>query len=212
MKAVPLTLGVALWLAFPVGLVRGQSSFLFRNHNPSYGIVAPVFDSQGVRLVGPDYMGELWGAATPDSLAPLVNIDLGNRREIVSFSADGRINSGTPFLCVSSVPPGNWAWLQMRAWDARLGQTYEEVVAQGVGGYGESPLFYAQGGNPFDQFPVPVPLIGLQSFSLRAVVPEPSTVALLLTACFILVIHRYWRPRLRFPSCRGSRSPCTRLR
>jgi hypothetical protein len=28
-------------------------------------------------------------------------------------------------------------------------------------------LFYAQGGNPFDQFPEPGRLIGLQSFSLR---------------------------------------------
>jgi hypothetical protein len=49
----------------------------------------------------------------------------------------------------------------------RFGASYEEAAARGLGGYGESPLFYAKGGDPFDQFPLPAPLLGLQSFSLR---------------------------------------------
>lgn len=49
----------------------------------------------------------------------------------------------------------------------------------GIGGYGASPLFYAQGSSPFDVLGVPARLIGLQSFSLLPVVPEPSTWALL---------------------------------
>jgi len=62
--------------------------------------------------------------------------------------------------------------------DARLGATYEDVVGRGLGSYGESPLFYAQGGDPYNQFPIPGRLVGLQSFSLRPV-PEPSIWALL---------------------------------
>jgi hypothetical protein len=50
-----------------------------------------------------------------------------------------------------------------------------------VGGYGESPLFYAQGGNPVPPgVSLPRPLIGLESFSVLQETPEPSTWALLL--------------------------------
>ena len=72
-----------------------------------------------------------------------------------------------------------WAWLQVRAWDARLAMTYEEVSALGIGGYGESAVFYQQGGDPYDILGIPPRLIGLQSFSLRAI-PEPSAAALAL--------------------------------
>jgi hypothetical protein len=44
------------------------------------------------------------------------------------------------------------------------------VATLAIGGYGESSLFYAQGGNPFI-LSTPGPLIGLQSFNLRPVVP-----------------------------------------
>jgi len=57
--------------------------------------------------------------------------------------------------------------LQVRAWDARLGSTYEEVSARGIDGYGESPLFYAQGNGISPNGVLPAPLIGLRSFSLR---------------------------------------------
>jgi hypothetical protein len=91
-------------------------------------------------------------------------------------------------LSVPDVSGYGWAWLQVRAWEARLGGTYEEVVALDRGGYGESPLFYAQGGDPFLALPgLPGPLIGLQSFSLRPA-PEPAAtfVIVLGLACFFV--------------------------
>ena len=70
--------------------------------------------------------------------------------------------------------------MQVRAWDARLGPTYEQVAALGLGGYGESPTFFAQGSNPFADPPQPpAPLIGLQSFRLRPIIPEPTSWVLL---------------------------------
>ena len=165
-----------------------QSSFQLRNYSSINGVDAAVFDAQGVPLAGPNYLAELWGAATPDSLTPLLEISRGSRREIVPFGAGGYFFSDVAFLSVPTVAPYGWAWLELRAWDARLGATYEEVAALGIGGYGESPLFYAQGGNPLDLLsPVPAPLIGLQSFSLREIVPEPGSIVLLGLGLLVMV-------------------------
>jgi hypothetical protein len=164
-----------------------QSSFEFRNYHPSAGVNAPVYDSEGTPLSDSTYLAELWGGPTTDSLTPLADVSRSNAREIRPFIAGGYILGSSGFLSVTSVFPGTSAWLQIRAWDTRLGPTYEAVAALGIGGYGNSPLFYAQGNDPFLALPEPgAPLIGLQSFSLLPVVPEPGTwaLALLGLACF----------------------------
>jgi hypothetical protein len=171
----------------------GQASFLFRNLNGDGNVDAPVFDAGGVPLEGPRYLAELYGGATSDSLTPLVLFETGNRL-IKPFATQGYVvpvDGGS--LVVESVLPRGSAWLQMRAWDSRLGATYEAAVTQGMGGYGESPIFYAQGGDPYDMLGGPEPLIGLQSFSLRPV-PEPATWALLAVGAFSMIfVVRRWR-------------------
>ena len=155
--------------------VLAQSKFELANaHSP--WVNAPVFDAMGRPLSGTNYLAELWGAATPDFLAPLVLIDRGNSREIVPFLDSGYFigTSSSDALSVLTVPPGGWAWLQVRAWEARLGATYEEAVVRGLGAYGESPLFYAQGSGFSPNGILPAPLVGLQSFNLR-----PATAVLL---------------------------------
>ena len=174
-------IGLPIFVALIWSLTAfSQANFLFRNLEAVGEVNAPVFDADGVPLAGADYRAELWGGPVPDSLAPLVLLDLGNQRLIKSFLSGGYVDPiDGGLLVVPNVPPSGWAWLEMRAWDARLGATYEEASSLGLGGYGESPLFYAQGGTPFSQFPIPGTLIGLQSFSLRPVIPEPSVWALL---------------------------------
>lgn len=155
----------------------GQASFQLANRP----VNAPVFDAQGEPLSGPQYLAELWGGATADSLSPLLDINQGLRREMAPFVSPGYFFSPAGSLSVLAVPPGGFAWLEVRVWDTRLGTTYEEVAALGIGGYGDSALFYAQGRDPFREPPeLPGPLIGLQSFNLRPVIPEPSTWALLV--------------------------------
>lgn len=183
MKIISTLCLLALNIAL-AGRASGQSSFSFRNFEP--GLVdAPIFDPQGAPVTAPNYLGELWGGATSNSLAPLRDFYNGNRQILAPYSP-GYFISSSASLCVLSVHPYGWAWLQVRAWDARLGGAYEQVVALGVGGYGESNLLYLQGGNPWVLM-APPPLIGLQSFSLRPVVPEPNTGAFLLLGAPLLL-------------------------
>jgi hypothetical protein len=171
---------VGVWTLVLNSPVVAQSTYHFQNLVPSAGIDAPVFDAQGNRLAGANYAAELWGGAMISSLSP--TIDFSSRQRLILPFLTGlgagyftSINEMTVWV----VPPGSFAWLQVRAWDTRLGATYEETVLRGLGGYGESSPFFAQGGNPTGLPTLPRPLIGLQSFSLRPVIPEPSMWALL---------------------------------
>jgi len=72
---------------------------------------------------------------------------------------------------ITGLPPGQFGWVQVRAWDARLGTNYEDVVRLGLGGYGESKLLFLQSGGGGSGVPaLPATLDGLQSFNLRPLV------------------------------------------
>ena len=141
----------------------GQATFEMTNRRDNLGLDAPVFDAEGKALEGPAYQAELFGGRTPDSLLPsglkvpfLIGLGAGYFRTFET-------------VLITSVPPGDFSWLQVRAWDARLGTNYEEVVSRGLGGYGESTLFYALGGGASPNGDAPGPLLGLQSFRLHSV-------------------------------------------
>lgn len=170
-----------------------QTDFVFNNYVPSVALDAPVFDANGNRLFGTNFVAVLYGGPTADSLSiaqagnssmdpvPFLRIQNG---EAGYFGMGGSV-------IVYGVPSGGYAWLRVKAWDVRLGSTYDDVAALGVGGYGESPLFYTYGGDPGTATGrPPQPLRGLQSFSL---VPEPSTWALLGVGVGFL----FWRWRRR---------------
>ena len=187
-----------------------QAQFALDNYSAFYGIDAPVFDSSGAPLASPNFVAELWGGATADSLAPALRSS-NRQRAIAPFGSDpfrptkgyfvDAGAGGAGFSTIFSVPPHGTAWLQVRAWDTRIGATYEDVVAAGLGGYGESPLFSAVGSDPYSAPPdAPAPLIGLQSFSLRAEVPEPSTWVMLALGGLAVC---WWVRRRREPDRLG---------
>jgi hypothetical protein len=168
----------------------GQATFIFNNYTASADLDAPVFDAGGIRLFGTNYVAELYGGVTMDSL---VLAQAGSASmEPVPFTRIRDDQTGyfahVGFVHFLNVPSGGFAWLQVRAWDLRLGETYEEVANRGLGGYGQSALFYTYGGDLGAEGRPPQPLRGLQSFSL---VPEPSTWALLVLGGGWLV----WRCR-----------------
>jgi hypothetical protein len=183
-------------LAFALLWNRGvaQSSFRFDSPYPD-GI---VLDANGVPLFGPEYVAALYGGVSINSLQLA--------RDTYAFPSYGRPMGFVPFdsfapgyfngpnVVVVSGGCGAPAWLQVRAWDTRVAPTYEAAVDLNVGGYGESIIFFAErGGNACLVNPdFPPGLSGMESFSLRPVVPEPSTWAL-LTVGGISVWWTRWR-------------------
>ena len=162
----------------------------FRFANYAGGWDAPVFDASGNRLDGVHYLAALYSGATPDGLAIA--------SDPVSFTARFNDQSGYFSGGVALVPVDSCVavpWLQVRVWDARLGSTYEQVMALGVDGYGESNIFQKRGGDPGYCVTLPTPpeqLFGLESFSL---VPEPTPSFLLLLGLPLLLLRR-WRKRI----------------
>ena len=168
-----------------LGVEEGQTqaTFDFRNYNAAASINAPVFDSDGSPLASYRYLAVLYGGPTQDSLTPATWSGQPVYSEFLVGPVQGYFQGKEAM--VANVPELGEAWLQVRAWDTRLGATYEEVSSLGVGGYGESNLLFLMGGGGAVE---PQPLVGLQSFSLHAVVPEPSTCVLaslgaVLVAC-----------------------------
>lgn len=150
-----------------------QASFSLRN-GP---VRAPVYDWHGNLLAGFQWRAEVYGGADPSSLSPVVNY-YDRTRAVMSFYRAGYFMEPpgrADVDAVMGVPCGGWAWLQVKVWDVRLGATYEEASARDLGGYGESNVFYARGGDPTPVMPTPSGrLLGLQSFSVLQEVPEPS--------------------------------------
>jgi hypothetical protein len=172
---------IALVVLLSVGLAssaKSQSQFALCNCPPQCAVNAPVFDAQGALLAGTGWRGELWGGADSNSLAPLYILYSGGRNFAPLFTP-GCFRS-TKLLVLGGVLAGAPAWLQVRVWESSLGATYEGVVPLNLGGYGQSLLFQAVGTDPYADPPMlPSELIGLQSFSVLAVVPEPATWAVL---------------------------------
>jgi hypothetical protein len=169
-------------IALPAGAMA-QASFALNNRagDPQgHRIDAPVTDAAGNLLWGPQWRVELYGGRTSDSLHPAIDFDTWSR-VITSLRTPGYFGAGADGrLVILDVPVYTWAYLQIKVWDMGLGATYEEAAAQGLGGYGQSGLVYAMGRCGGCVTPdVPGILVGLQSFSVLPVVPEPSAVWLL---------------------------------
>jgi hypothetical protein len=159
-----------------------NGTFFFSNIDRGAGIDAPVFDCSGKPLEGTNYLAMLYGGLASDSLQPAPPPFTGQEMGApLSF----RTGAGAGYLFyepsaireVIGVVPGELAWVQVRAWDARLGESYERAASLGIGGYGESNLLHIKSGGCFQC--THASLVGLQSFSLRR-----------LTGVFITPIKR----------------------
>jgi hypothetical protein len=68
-----------------------QADFIFNKYSPGVGLDAPVYDADGNRLFGTNYVAELYGGITADSMVLLkVALPRWNRFHLLAFAITRR--------------------------------------------------------------------------------------------------------------------------
>jgi hypothetical protein len=125
---------------------------------------APVFDIDGqTRLAGAGYLVQLYAGPTLETIRPAGH-PIPFRIGFLAGFFVGQV------VRLANVAPGETAFVQVRAWEATRGTSYEEARAVG-GKFGRSEILELRTMPP--QAP-PVTLVGLQSFSLQVGLPRFS--------------------------------------
>lgn len=164
--------------------VLAQGTVNFTNDGYTLGDARPVFDVDGTSpLFGDAFLAQLYAGPDAGSLAPVGNAapffdDFGDANLAGVFSDGNRV--------IETVAPGADAVIEVRAWAAADGGTYEAAEAAG-GKVGKSAQFTVATGGAGSPPGLPANLAGFSSFSL---VPEPSTAALGLLGAFALLLRR----------------------
>jgi len=171
---------VAACIVATVGALA-QGTVNFANKVTAAGIDAPVLNVDGTKLAGADYLAQLYAGTTAGSLSAVGTA--------VPFKVNGYFAGGP--TVIPGIAGGATAILQVRAWAAAGGTTYEAALAAGKAA-GMSTEFGVALGNPTAEPPtVPADLKGLTGFSLTAAaIPEPTTIALGALAAGALLLFR----------------------
>ena len=140
-----------------------QGSLDFSNYKPSRGIDAPV--TNGGAKLGDQFLGQLYAGPATNALSP-VGSPVPFRNEPGTSIGSGYIIAGK--VLVTNVALGATAFVQLRAWDAGAGATYEAArVALGKTGRSATLVITTGSDSSYGLPPViPMPLAGLQGFSL----------------------------------------------
>lgn len=176
------TLLVAAALGFVAVGAMAQGQFTFGNKNLTTTPVidAKVLDNTGAGLAGTAFWTQAYVklATDPDSsYAPVgsaVNFRTGNNAGYI-----------VPTVLTTSFAGGTSVSVQMRAWEASGGNSYEAALAAGKLAGVSAPVTLAVTVAPA----APADMLGLQSFSLSAI-PEPSTFALGALGAAALLLRR----------------------
>ncbi len=122
---------------------------------------SPIYDVDGVtRLSGSNYLAQLYAGPSVAAIHPASAPEVFFPSALAGYFQ-------TQQAILPDVPAGANAVVQIRVWEAAKGDSYEQARALG-GKFGESSMLTVQA-VPIQYIPVPIP--GLQSFSLRAGLP-----------------------------------------
>lgn len=149
----------------------GLSAVAFSN--TGFQVDAPVFDAAGVPLSGTNYYAMLYGGESTNQLHRALAADGHTLLTPVPFTYNPGGATGYfiyPLDAFVIAAPLQMIWLQVKAWDGRIGSSYEEALSRNIGGVGESALFQERGVSHWGgQSGEPTRLKGLRSFSLSPV-------------------------------------------
>jgi hypothetical protein len=165
--AIPLLAG---WSLF------GQGSVMFENAGA--GLNAPITNGlTGLRVSGSGFVAQLYYAPGTSAL----EADLTSLSGVAPFSGSPGYFFGGLRVTDANTPPGASATFQVRAWEAALGATFEEALANAPSFpnrvLGKSALFV----NPTGTSGAPATLSNLNGFRLDPVlIPEPGLISLLV--------------------------------
>jgi hypothetical protein len=169
------------------GSAFGQGYVNFINNNAANNVNGIVTTASG-ELAGSAYWGQLWAGATADSLAA-VGGAYAFRNNASTGLPTGIVTAGTDNpLEIPGIPLGGSAYIQLRAWAAASGSSWEEAESNPVGEFGASNIVLLDSTGNGTTLP-PVFLSGLQPTTLT-LVPEPSTWALLALGLGALALRR----------------------
>lgn len=147
---------------FTGGVALGQGTIEFSNLN------APFLDESGAPLTGTNYLAQLYAGDTADALIPI--------GAPVSFLTDkpGYFRS---VVSIPFAPYGAATWVQVRAWDATAGPTFEQAHDAGAWTAFSNTLFLNTGGGGSPPI-APATLVGLRflgSGRLPRIEAQPSS-------------------------------------
>lgn len=188
MKKFILLVGVAI---LTVQSAYSQASVVFNNRDTTAGIDARILDVGGLAGANASIVAQLWASAPGGSLQPIgVAVPLRS----TPAAGLGYLNPTGQDLnrVINGVAGGAAVDVQMRAWSIADGATY--AIASTVPGarIGSSAvLSLASTGGGGSPAGTPVPLVGLQGFTLTVVpVPEPGVIALAIAGAGLFLIRR----------------------
>lgn len=170
-----LIVAAAVSLVAIGALAQGQISV---GNRVTGKVDAPITDDKGVKLDGAAYLAQAYVGKTADSLAPV-----GAALPFRTGAAAGYIT--TTAVTVAGAPDGTALFVQLRAWEAAGGASYEAAYGAGkLAGFSNTiQMTSAEAPN------LPASMVGLQSFALAAI-PEPSTLALGMLGAAALLLRR----------------------
>lgn len=160
--------------------------------NTGVGLNAPDFETDGTtKLAGAAYKAVLYFATTPDgaTIQPEANLALlaSSLSSYLSGGSAGLFFGGTKSFASPTFPAGTIITAQVRAWRLSDGADWNTASNTPGAHVGKSNLINVTLVTPPT---TPPNLIGLQSFNLAVVVPEPSTIALGLLGGLLLLFRR----------------------
>jgi len=180
-----LLIAIAFMASAAVAMAQGTVTFQNRDTTQTPPIDAPVFDVDGTTaLSGAAYLAQLYyapvGSSTFVSSGDAVIFRTGTRAGYVDNTVDLT-------RTLAGITAGGNAQIQVRAWLASGGATYEAALGKVPSGI-SSTITVATGGAGSPPG-LPTALLGLQSFHLNPV-PEPTTIALGLLGAGALFLRR----------------------
>jgi hypothetical protein len=169
------------------GYSFGHGYVNFINNNAANNVNGIVTTAGGT-LAGDAYWGQLWAGATADSLAA-VGPAYAFRNNATTGAPTGIVTAGAENpLEIPGISLGGAAFVQLRAWAAASGSSWEAASGNPVGEFGASNVVSLGSTGNGTTVP-PVYLSGLQPMTL-VLVPEPSTWALLALGLGALALRR----------------------